>query len=47
MAEENERDKSIPPTTYSNGETMRQILARSKHTLMMLSNNGLTFSDIA
>ncbi|WP_168182168.1 hypothetical protein [Duncaniella sp. C9] len=22
-----------PPVTYSNGETMRQILARSKHTL--------------
>lgn len=38
MAQENERDKSTPPTTYSNGETMRQILARSKHTLMMSSN---------
>lgn len=38
IAEENERDKSIPPMTYSNGETMRQILARSKHTLMMSSN---------
>ncbi|MCM1292088.1 MAG: transposase [Bacteroides sp.] len=38
IAEENERDKSIPPTTYSNGETMRQILARSKHALMMSSN---------
>lgn len=38
IAEENERDKSIPPVTYSNGETMRQILARSKHTLMMSSN---------
>lgn len=38
IAEENERDKSIPPITYSNGETMRQILARSKHTLMMSSN---------
>ena len=24
--------------TYSNGETMRQILARSKHTLMMSQN---------
>ena len=24
--------------TYSNGETMRQILARSKHTLMMAQN---------
>lgn len=38
IAEENERDKSIPPITYSNGETMRQILARSKHNLMMSSN---------
>lgn len=38
IAGENERDKSIPPVTYSNGETMRQILARSKHTLMMSSN---------
>lgn len=35
MAAENNRDKSEPPATYSNGETMRQILARSKHTLMM------------
>lgn len=38
IAEENNRDKSQPPKTYSNGETMRQILARSKHTLMMASN---------
>lgn len=38
IAEENERDRSVPPVTYSNGETMRQILARSKHTLMMSSN---------
>ena len=38
IAEENERDKSIQPATYTNGETMRQILARSKHTLMMSSN---------
>lgn len=38
IADENERDKSIPAVTYSNGETMRQILARSKHTLMMASN---------
>lgn len=38
IAEENGRDKSIPPATYSNGETMRQILHRSKHTLMMSSN---------
>lgn len=38
IAEENERDKTLPPVTYSNGETMRQILARSKHTLMMSSN---------
>jgi len=34
IAQENER--GIP--TYSNGETMRQILARSKHTLLMASN---------
>lgn len=38
IAQENERDKYIPALTYSNGETMRQILARSKHTLMMSSN---------
>jgi transposase len=38
IAEENERDKSTNIPTYSNGETMRQILARSKHTLMMSSN---------
>ena len=38
IAEENNRDKSVPPVTYSNGETMRQILARSKHTLMMSQN---------
>ncbi len=38
IAEENSRDKSIPAVTYSNGETMRQILARSKHTLMMARN---------
>lgn len=38
IAEENSRDKSVPPVTYSNGETMRQILARSKHTLMMSQN---------
>lgn len=38
IAEENIRDKSTPPVTYSNGETMRQILARSKHTLMMSQN---------
>ncbi len=38
IAEENNRDKSEPPVTYSNGETMRQILARSKHTLMMSQN---------
>ena len=38
IAEENGRDKSLPPVTYSNGETMRQILARSKHALMMSSN---------
>ena len=38
IAEENERDKSMPPIIHSNGETMRQILARSKHTLMTSSN---------
>lgn len=38
IAEENDRDRSQPPVTYSNGETMRQILARSKHTLMMAQN---------
>lgn len=38
IAEDNARDKSEPPVTYSNGETMRQILARSKHTLMMSQN---------
>ena len=35
IAEDNAHDKSEAPVTYSNGETMRQILARSKHTLMM------------
>ena len=30
--------EAVPPVTYSNGETMRQILARSKHTLMMSQN---------
>ena len=38
IAEDNARDKSEPPVTYSNGETMRQILARSKQTLMMAQN---------
>ena len=38
IAEDNARDKSVPPVTYSNGETMRQILAHSKHTLMMSHN---------
>lgn len=38
IAEDNARDRSEPPVTYSNGETMRQILARSKHTLMMSQN---------
>ena len=38
ITEENARDKSVPPPVYSNGETMRQILARSKHTLMMSQN---------
>lgn len=43
IAEDNERDKSQAPIVYSNGETMRQILARSKHTLMMAQNK---WSDI-
>ena len=38
IAQDNARDKSEPVPTYSNGETMRQILARSKHTLMMSAN---------
>lgn len=38
IAEENSRHKSVPAVTYSNGETMRQILARSKHTLMVSQN---------
>lgn len=38
MARENERDKSRPSPTLSNGETMRQVLARSKHALLMASN---------
>ena len=38
MAGENNRDKPQPPKTYSNGETMRRILARNKHTLMMARN---------
>lgn len=38
IAEDNDRDKSEPPVIYSNGETMRQILARSKHTLMVAQN---------
>lgn len=38
IAEENNRDRSEPPVRFSNGETMRQILARSKHTLMMAQN---------
>ena len=38
LVEDNARDKSEPPVKYSYGETMRQILARSKHTLMMAQN---------
>ena len=38
IAEENNRDKTLTPPTYSNGETMRQILARSKYSLMMSQN---------
>lgn len=38
MAEENKRDRLNPPVTCSNGETIRQKLARSKHILMMPSN---------
>ena len=37
IAEENNRHKTLTPPTYSNGETMRQILARSKHTLMRVA----------
>lgn len=35
IAEENNCVRAQSPATYSNGETMRQILARSKHTLMI------------
>lgn len=38
IAEDNTRDRSEPAVTYSNGETMCQILARSKHTLMTAQN---------
>lgn len=38
MLRQNNWDKSESPVAYSNGETMRQILARSKHTLMMSQN---------
>ena len=38
IKEENDRPGNTPSRTYSNGETMRQILARSKHTLMMSDN---------
>lgn len=38
IARENELGPSAAPTTYSNGETMRQILARSKHALLTSSN---------
>lgn len=38
MAEDNNRGKLVAPVTFSNGETMRQILARSKHTLMTAQN---------
>ena len=38
IADDNARDRSEPAVTYSNGETMRQILARSKHTLMTAQN---------
>ena len=47
IEKEKERDRSIPSMRYSNDEIMRQILARSKHTLMMSSNNGLTYTVIA
>ena len=48
IAEDNSRDKSEPPVTYSNGETMRQILARSKaHPDDANRTNGLTHSVIA
>lgn len=39
IADDNARDRSEPLVTYSNGETMRRILARSKHTLMMAQNS--------
>ena len=32
IAEENNRDKSEPCVTYSNGETMRRILAQQTHS---------------
>ena len=38
IAGDNNRGKSVPPAVYSNGGTMRRILARSKHTLMMSQN---------
>ena len=38
IKEENDKPRNAPSKTYSNGETMRQILARSKHTLMMSDN---------
>lgn len=38
IARENERGKTPAVPTCSNGETMRQILARSKHTLLTSSN---------
>lgn len=38
IKEDNDKPKDTPSKAYSNGETMRQILARSKHTLMMSEN---------
>ncbi len=38
IAEDNARDQSGSPETYSNGETMRRILARSRHALMIAQN---------
>ncbi|MBD5211393.1 MAG: transposase [Bacteroidales bacterium] len=35
IAEDNNRGRSVPTPVYSKGETMRWILARSKHTLLM------------
>lgn len=38
MKEAKEKGVEYAPQTFSNGETMRQVLARSKHAIMMASN---------